>query len=61
MNELWLTMEPTRANRVSANTSRTVSCQYVPNSGGYNLPKTASFRGSLMSKQSVKPKGVVPW
>ena len=46
---------------VGASTSRTVLCQYVPNTVGYNIPKADPLGGLLMSKQSVKPIVVGPW
>ncbi len=48
-------------DRVGASTSRTVLCQYVPNTVGYNIPKADPLGGLLMSKQSVKPIVVGPW
>ena len=48
-------------NGVGASTSRTVLCQYVPNTVGYNIPKADPLGGLLMSKQSVKPIVVGPW
>ena len=44
---------PIRPEQSCASTSRTAE--------GYNLSKTGLFRGSPMSKQSVKPSVVGPW
>src|SRR5262249_20013736 len=47
---------------VSANTSRTVLCQYIPNSNGATIaPKSDPTGGNLMSKQRVRPSVVKPW
>ncbi len=49
-------------NRVSANTSRTVLCQYIPNSRRATIaPKSDPPGGNLMSRQSVRPSVVTPW
>jgi transposase len=47
---------------VSANTSRTVLCQYIPNRRRATIaPKSDPTGGNLMSKQSVRPSVVKPW